>query len=319
MQWNCPHCGILLAVSDSAIGAGWAFSKCYKCGGYALIRKAEVNVIKVDKAPPGERVILPEASADPEQSLLNKAASERMGKIMDHRRPAQVGFYPRKESSSLVHSDPVDISQSYLPEALPEIPNKAKRSYLMPIGISTTALVTLISGFYLVQQGQNLSVQTPSQSLGQGAPLSHLPAKAERAKLDKAELVDRVQKSAMAPVRGGSFLESEGSVLNEATRLGTAKDDVAGNLPEKATPQGAQQFAPIFVKMRNMKINVYAGPGTDFAVIGTPLADFQYHVTEWNNRWFKVTGRMRRIGDTLGGLDEISGWVQNESVQVISN
>ncbi len=61
MQWNCPQCGVYLTLPQESLGTGWAFSRCYQCAGFALIRRTEVNVIKVDRAPPGERVLLPEA------------------------------------------------------------------------------------------------------------------------------------------------------------------------------------------------------------------------------------------------------------------
>src|SRR3954447_22657544 len=77
MQWCCPHCGIHLTVSDGTLGTGWSFSRCYKCGGFALIRKAEINVIKVDKAPPGEKVILPEAAEAPQAGLLSENANQK--------------------------------------------------------------------------------------------------------------------------------------------------------------------------------------------------------------------------------------------------
>lgn len=70
MRWNCPHCGIQLAVADDKLPTGWAFSRCFKCGGFGLIRRMEVNVIKVDKAPPGEKVLLPEASEEPRISEI---------------------------------------------------------------------------------------------------------------------------------------------------------------------------------------------------------------------------------------------------------
>src|SRR3954463_171422 len=85
MQWSCPHCGVTLAVPYETLGTGWSFSRCYKCGGFALIRRAEVNIIKVDKAPPGERVILPEASRDPANGMLSENATLQLAKHMSNR------------------------------------------------------------------------------------------------------------------------------------------------------------------------------------------------------------------------------------------
>ena len=57
MQWSCPHCRTQLTTSEDHLGSGWSFSRCAHCNGYSLIRKTEINVIRVDKAPPGEKII----------------------------------------------------------------------------------------------------------------------------------------------------------------------------------------------------------------------------------------------------------------------
>ena len=75
MRWSCPHCGVNLAVADDKLGSGWSFSRCYKCGGFALVRRSEVNLIKVDKAPAGENVLIPEASETP---MLSNQATQKL-------------------------------------------------------------------------------------------------------------------------------------------------------------------------------------------------------------------------------------------------
>ena len=117
MQWNCPHCGISLAIASESLGTGWSFSRCYKCGAFALVRKTEVNVIKVDKAPPGERIpLLPEAVETPNLGLFSKSATDKLiehaeratARHPDHgpSLPAVPGFpeplgkFPRKQRSS---------------------------------------------------------------------------------------------------------------------------------------------------------------------------------------------------------------------------
>ncbi|MFL5815494.1 MAG: hypothetical protein ACJ763_18100 [Bdellovibrionia bacterium] len=59
----------------------WSFSRCYQCGGYALVRKAEVNIIKVDRAPAGEKVLLPESSENP---LLSEAATRTLNRYTNN-------------------------------------------------------------------------------------------------------------------------------------------------------------------------------------------------------------------------------------------
>src|SRR5689334_8459640 len=82
MRWNCPHCGINLAVSDDKLGPGWSFSRCYKCGGFALVRRSEINLIKVDKAPAGEHVLLPEASETP---VMSQEATQNLERYLTNK------------------------------------------------------------------------------------------------------------------------------------------------------------------------------------------------------------------------------------------
>ncbi len=77
MRWTCPHCGIALGIADDKMNTSWSFSRCYQCGGYALVRKSEVNIIKVDRAPAGEKVLLPESSENP---LLSEAAARNLSR-----------------------------------------------------------------------------------------------------------------------------------------------------------------------------------------------------------------------------------------------
>ena len=79
MRWNCPHCGSNLAVADDKVGNGWSFSRCYKCGGFALVRRSDVNLVKVDRAPPGEHVLLPEANENP-TAMLSKTATQNLAR-----------------------------------------------------------------------------------------------------------------------------------------------------------------------------------------------------------------------------------------------
>lgn len=61
MRWNCPHCGTALSVADDKLSNTWSFSKCFQCSGYALVRKSDLNLIKVDDAPKGEKIVRPSA------------------------------------------------------------------------------------------------------------------------------------------------------------------------------------------------------------------------------------------------------------------
>ncbi len=82
MRWNCPHCGTALAVSDDKLTTSWSFSKCFQCGGYALVRRSDLNMIRIDQVPQGQAVIQSQAAAPkiPTSSLplMNRAATDHL-------------------------------------------------------------------------------------------------------------------------------------------------------------------------------------------------------------------------------------------------
>ena len=82
MRWNCPHCGTALAVSDDKLTASWSFSKCFQCNGYALVRRSDLNMIRIDQVPQGQAIIQSQAAAPkiPTSSLplMNRAATDQL-------------------------------------------------------------------------------------------------------------------------------------------------------------------------------------------------------------------------------------------------
>src|SRR5690242_7501514 len=92
MQWRCPHCGVALSLPENTVTSGWSFTRCYKCGGFGLVRKAEISVIKIDQVPAGEHVLLPEPPLS--QSAVVKTTQRILAKNppapISHRKPDQV-------------------------------------------------------------------------------------------------------------------------------------------------------------------------------------------------------------------------------------
>src|SRR3954465_11956560 len=93
MRWSCPHCGVNLAVADDKLGTGWSFSRCYKCAGFALVRRSDVNLIKVDRAPAGEQILLPEATEDP-TALMSQNATNHLARYMSNKTEAPLSRAP---------------------------------------------------------------------------------------------------------------------------------------------------------------------------------------------------------------------------------
>jgi len=301
MRWSCPHCGVALAIGDEKLGTGWSFSRCYKCGGFALIRRAEVNIIKVDKAPPGEQVLLPEGSPEP---MLSENATQNLNAAKEAAaRPVIRAAHPRNTNAG-VNVPPPPMGASAYPTAphdsfdifadgFPEMNQGPSRGILnkkklLPVAIGLAGVLSVSSGIYLYIQGQALwnkartqasqdSIDTtPVKTVAHRETIIPAPALAESApSAPKSELVDQVRHNAMAPVR------------EEAAR-------------EQATPA-------LLVKARIRGANIHTGPGMSFPVLATALAEKTYTVTSWSDTWFKIS---------LG--NDRTGWIRNDLVQLVT-
>ena len=196
MRWNCPHCGTNLAASDDRLSTGWSFSRCYKCAGFALVRLADANLIKVDRAPAGEKIILPEANEEPTAMLSQNAANHLARFKSNKTSPSIVKAAPRRSIAKGIASltkptlptpvaaappaPPKTAAQileniqtpsalgtaqrlSYskpspfgLPQPLPEVPERSLPQRVAPTLVGISGLLAIGSGIYLYVQGQAL-------------------------------------------------------------------------------------------------------------------------------------------------------------------
>lgn len=169
MRWNCPHCGVRLSVADDQLTSGWSFSRCSKCTGYSLVRKAEVNLIKVDRAPRGEKIVLPEE----ENALLGEQIVNRLNQ------------YPAHYNKGLREPPNPGLSQ---PMELP-LPNNRFR--ILPAAIGISGVVAVASGIYLTLEGLTIwrKVSIPQ--------ISNVETKNQ-------EKTDEIVRQSMSPMRSGS-------------------------------------------------------------------------------------------------------------------
>lgn len=118
MRWNCPHCQSPITAAE-AVRNEWSFSKCHRCGGFALIKSGESNPIKIFQAPPGERILETRDIEIPQPSILQAAI-------------------PAPPRASAVESSPRGSAR------------------VIPLLTGITSAVALGSGAYLYVQSQDL-------------------------------------------------------------------------------------------------------------------------------------------------------------------
>lgn len=202
MRWNCPHCGTNLAVADEKVGSGWSFSRCYKCAGYGLVRRSDVTLIKVDRAPEGEPVLLPEAHENA-TSMLSQTATRNLNRYTGaHSATAtptiNVTGGPASPAKPSVRTatprgatpQPRSSTQNLgLPEPLPNIPRQKVGQRLAPMAIGLAGILTIGSGIYLYVQGQALFEKARTQAKETRTPAAPETLSSTDASLDNPEII----------------------------------------------------------------------------------------------------------------------------------
>jgi predicted Zn finger-like uncharacterized protein len=300
MRWNCPHCGTQLAISKEKMGAGWSFTRCYSCAGYALIKAGDSHAIKVEKAPANEKVVLPEAFEEP---LLNKNAMERLmsynGKPVV--RPARRGQTNTQiPQPSIPFTTPVRTPTQPMrkfPDPLPEVPvslpTQSKVQKMLPVGVAVAGVIAIVSGIFLYIQGQKIfkknrapekaAITAPAPEVDLATITSQSAPAPETAPGAQAMAVsDRIHQKAMAPEK--IITQDTKSQINEPK---------------------------LMVKPKNNQVKIHSGPGLAYSVIGVANPNSNYIVADWNDRWFKVLIVSKKSANE--SVHEY-GWLRNDNV-----
>jgi hypothetical protein len=327
MRWSCPHCGVNLSVADDKIGSGWSFSRCYKCAGYGLIRKSELNLIKVHGAPAGEKVLATEGH---EQQFLSQTAIQNYNRLVSNSNQIQQQApAPQPQVQPQAHQGiPAEYFQ--LPEPLPE-PTSTRKGFhvtlpkismnlngkLLPIAIAAAGITAVCSGVYFYVQGQALlsraRMQThqASQALDAKAQAiqaaaAQIPAKPQQIQQiqqSATRINDQVRDRMMAPVRQPM---PSAAKMEEPEEYEEEMEELTAVTP---------QISSMMVRVPIDKAKIRSGPGLDYPVIAYAKPDQRYLITSWNERWFKI--KVQTAAATVAGARN-EGWIRNDLVQLLN-
>lgn len=303
------------------------------------MRPANVNLIKVDQAPPDERVIVPQAPAQ-SQPLIEAGPEQYTTKgyetsgntqqdrtrgvplIRSGRRQRQVAvFDPRIEvrgasvkSSVLADAEPaqVDLSQ--------RAPSSAGLSFSsirpLSLAISAAGIAAVASGIYLYVQGQalwerargNLSVRTPIIE----APMqsASTPGVATDAPAPQISVTPVTEDVIVSPAAAPDYRIKHRSVTAApATEPEHAPSQL--RVPAQAAPAARELIVQILKPYANLR----SGPGLEYPVIAAGQTAVPYTVTDWNERWFKIElspNQSKKLGQVK------TAWIRNDLVKLIS-
>jgi len=339
MQWCCPHCGVTLAVPYDTLGTGWSFSRCYKCGGFALIRRAEVNIIKVDKAPPGEKVILPEAGTDPTAGLLNEEAAQKFAKHTSKIKaekptikPARTHLPPPPPGNILKFDELERLNletEAFEQNAIENKNFRGARKHAIPFGIVVAAVLAMGSGIYLYVEGQSAYQKVSSTTRDRALPrkpsemASNEPGPEGRGvpRFDDSSTSGNLDNPENTQTRSKNPPRTEDKLVTAQKLVRpvipsenpTITDQVqeSAMAPIKsATTNTPSAYANMLVQTRLKRASLHGGPGMQFPVTGIANPDIRYVVADWKDRWFKIAL------NTSGTLSDV-GWIRNDLVQIM--
>ncbi|HTL11096.1 MAG TPA: SH3 domain-containing protein [Bdellovibrionota bacterium] len=343
MRWNCPHCSIELYLDDGRIGNGWSFARCYRCGGFSLVRKSNVSTIRIDQAPTPETVLQPKASLP----TISAPARSAVAGAIEHfqQTQAQLGAI-EKERPQVIPGrrtqPPTETTQDKiknlvttatvprafagrsLPEPLPETPAGGIRRRgmgIIPMALGITAVLITGAGAFLYLQGQQmwdharagLGPETDGVQVAASAPERRpagLKTLLKPKKLDKDATVftDRITHGSMAPDR----TMGPGAVTPASAVNGAEASPAAAAAHEQASDDSVSDGVParMVVRPNRSGAKLRMGPGTRFPVVGKADPTITYTVIAWKDQWFKV------LPDT-GPNDE--AWIRNDFVSRVSD
>ncbi len=356
MRWSCPHCGTNLAVADERLGTGWSFSRCFKCAGFALIRRAEVNVIKVHGAPTGERIL---STENHEQTLMSQKSIDALGNLVAAApAPAQATATAPQglPSGASAAGAPAWIAQNaplatppnttfgipnVLPAALPEIPEGSTRftftmpslpkigfdikARLLPAAIVIAGVTTVSSGIYFYLQGRELlnRASTPG-------------ARPAQSPIQPAAATQPISPAAHAPgANRDQAVEAAASRISDQVRA-RAMAPIRQMQPEARTPEpriapkpearieAEPELTGVAPTITNMLVQpaianakIRSGPGIDFSLVGIADPETRYVITAWQDRWFRI--KPKTAAAAAIPAPQIEGWIRNDLVRTINS
>ena len=328
MRWSCPHCGVNLAVGDDKIGSGWAFSRCYKCAGFALVRKSDVNLVKVDKAPVGERVILPEAAEEP---MMNQEATRRLAQVtkpmikpsarknasatnsaptmpvLELRKPGTnpASNYPGNQSDYLNFGFPEPIRESA------SMQNKLRQK-ILPVVIGAAGAVSIGSGIYLYLEGQALWQKARSTAAMESARAIAAQNAVRHAQITVMPAL--TQPTAPAVIAPAAPAVASVTTIAPSMLARAELHPVTDVLHQSAmaparTNADTGSTLPMTVRTKGEKAHIHSGPGLKFPIIRDTDPSVEYVVTQWSDRWFKIAN------NSGPGI----GWIRNDLVEAVDH
>lgn len=296
MRWNCPHCQAAISIDESQLDSGWNFARCFRCSGHALVRRSEVNIVRLDRTPQEEKVLqtrepgmtVPHASAiaAPSLQVARPANLEPAAPPVPAAAPVPAAI--------LESAQPLE-NESMLEMEIPmENTPSARRMNVSRLTLGFAAALALTSGVSLYRQGKRMAEQLPVAPVAQ-APIAAVQAPAQ------APAPENVAANAEATPPLFANLQNHPAVISDSVTS-------AAMAPQRET----RTSSPLVVQVWVEKAVLRAGPGQESAPIGTTHNEMRYTLADYQDRWFKVWL------PAAEGQPKKTAWIRNDLVKFVS-
>lgn len=277
MRWNCPHCGIDLAVADEKLGRGWSFSRCYQCGGFAVVRQQDRKIVRVDQDENGKGYVIEDQNTSIKPKVIKKETKS----------------VPPKKISMAVPKAP-EPKRRLVPQPLPDPPQTIWKKALFPIAVGLFSIGTIGSGLYLFIEGRSIWKKAKSTMTGMTVDQSLQSKKEVVAQIQEPEKIaeeDTLSQRAMAPIQFDVRTEIE-------TNQAALKKEAPKIIP------------PLVVEVKHSIANVRSGPGLEFPVLGIANQKEKFVVVGWDRRWFRLVSLLEYEKELQSVPDTV--WIRND-------
>ena len=292
------------------LGEGWNFSRCYQCGGFGLIRKAEINLVKVDRVPQGEQILLPELSGEPLmgqnamqnlQQMRAEIHNQKNLKQDSEKALRKMAPPPKREQKK-----EIPISNTANMQAVPVPPPTSNNDVRTESARAATILGNLNAGINGNSNGYLNTNSTAAKkpmisplllvgliSMGAGGFLFVEGKRLVNQFRLNSEATDSTVSTAAAPQRTNqkpAQSESADALPNNANNGRTPEAAPATNTGVPVPASVIQNPGPAVakVKARGTNILLREGPGVEFNAVGHADASSEYSVLESKDSWIHL-------------------------------
>jgi hypothetical protein len=345
VKWNCPHCQTELATpalneAGSAVAGpspGWAYAKCSKCSGFAMVERRSGKSVKIAK-----KAQMSEKAASPVQPPVVATPAANTPVAAAPKAPSfPPPFIPTADPRKIIETQPADpepeIPTSFgdleIIRSLPPVSPRARKISPWVSGAliaSVSIGISLTAGNYLFSQvktqsaaalakSQSARLASARNTFGTQTTPAPLAASQPVAVTDQNWAAQVAKLTADTPAAPAASAAAAPATKPRAPVTRLASNEVLDSIHSTAMApirrdarSLSQTPVQLFVQARTgiRALEMRTGPGAENPILGLADLRAQYPVIEWKDRWFKIE---------IDEKAKKTAWVHYNGIELLSD